>query len=335
MKTFRHACFVVLLGTVLVSAAEPAGVRRVKLLNYPDCIELSNADTTVVLGHHVGGRVLKYAWRGKDALYLSPEEANWDANDSKARKVVTAGRFDIGPEYLVPKRDKLWSGRWTAEAIGPHAARLTSQPDEATGVQLVREFRLDARTSHLACTQIIKNVSREPKHWCHWSRTFALHGGIGVVPLTPAQSKFPNGYVMYQQGREQSIALRPVDPNIRQRDGFLEILAPPAFPKLGFDSHAGWFAYQMTNDLVFVKRFATFPDRPYNEVAGLTISIWYPQAEQTPAVELEPIGPRNDLAPDASAAFTEHWWVLENPFPKPGEMLDLRGLAATITSQTR
>jgi hypothetical protein len=72
-----------------------------------------------------------------------------------------------------------------------------------------------------------------------------------------------------------------------------------------------------------------------SEVAGLTISIWYPQAEQTPAVELEPIGPRNDLAPDASAAFTEHWWVLENPFPKPGEMLDLRGLAATITSQTR
>ena len=67
---------------------------------------------------------------------------------------------------------------------------------------------------------------------------------LGVVPLT-AGSKFPNGYVQYQQGKEHFILLRPSDPNIRQRDGFLEVLAPPAMPKLGFDSHAGWFAYQM------------------------------------------------------------------------------------------
>jgi len=46
---------------------------------------------------------------------------------------------------------------------GPSAARvrLTSGPDEATGVQLIREFRLDAKSSHLACTQIIKNISQE------------------------------------------------------------------------------------------------------------------------------------------------------------------------------
>ena len=48
-----------------------------RVLNYPDCVELSNANTKVVLGHHVGGRVLQYTWRGKDALYLSPEEAKW------------------------------------------------------------------------------------------------------------------------------------------------------------------------------------------------------------------------------------------------------------------
>lgn len=316
-----------------VHASGPEGTRRVKLLNYPDCIELSNADTTVVLGHHVGGRVLKYAWRGKDALYLSPEEAKWEAGNPTARKIATAGRFDIGPEYLIPKRDVLWSGRWSAEIIGPRAARLTSQPDAATGVQLVREFQLDAKSSHLACTQVIRNVSKETKEWCHWSRTFAPTGGIAVVPLS-AGSKFPNGYVMYQQGKENVIALRPVDPNIRQRGDFMEVLAAPAFPKLGFDSHAGWFAYQMRNDLAFVKRYATFPDRVYNEVAGLTISIWYPQPGQTPAVELEPIGPRERLQPGEISRFTEHWWLVENAFPEAGAELNLKELAGKVERET-
>jgi len=336
MRTISAALLsLFLIAAVGAAPAGPEGVRRVKLLNYPDCIELSNADTTVVLGYHVGGRVLKYAWRGKDALYLSPEEAKWNPASPPARPEVTAGRFDIGPEYLVPRREVLWSGTWTAEVTGPRAARLTSQPDVATGVQLVREFALDPVTSHLACTQIIKNVSLEPRTWCHWSRTFAPTGGIGVVPLTPALSKYPNGYVMYQQGGENAILLRPVDPNIRARDGFLEVLAPPAFPKLGFDAHAGWFAYQMTNDLAFVKRFATYPDRVYNEVAGLTLCIYYPRPARVPAVELEPIGPRNDLAPGTSAAFTEHWWLLENPFPKAGAQLDLKALAAKVEAQTK
>ncbi len=315
-------------GTGPAQAAE--GVRRVQLLNYPDCIELANPETRAVLGYHVGGRVLQYEWRGKESLYLHPAEADWQTAAAQARPEASAGRFDIGPEYLVPPRAVLWSGTWTAEVIGPRAARLTSQPDHATGVQLMREFRLAASGSHLTCTQTIRNISGERKRWCHWSRTLARHGGIAVVPLTPALSKFPNGYVMYTPGQAPAIGFRPVDSNIREREGFLEILGVPANPKLGFDSHAGWFAYQMPHDLLFVKRFATYPERVYNEVAGLTISIWYPRAEVVPAVELEPIGPREDLAPGASAAFTEHWWLLENPFPENGAALDLKALVDKV-----
>lgn len=315
-------------------AAEPAGTRRVTLLNFRECIELSNPDTTVVLGHHSGGRVLKYAWRGRDALYLDPEEANWNPDQPNARRADSAGRFDIGPEQVIPRHEVLWSGAWTAEVIGPRAARLTSQPDAATGVQLVREFRLAAAGSHLACTQIIRNISAETKEWCHWSRTFARHGGIGVVPLS-GRSRYPNRYVMYQPAPESGILLRPVDPNIRLRDGFIEVLGSPRYPKLGFDSYAGWFAYQMPNDLVFVKRYPADPDRVYNEVAGLTACIWYPRAEQIPAVELEPIGPRERLAPGETASFTENWWLLENPFPKSGERLDLTALAGKVEREAR
>jgi hypothetical protein len=288
----------------------------------------------VILGHHVGGRVLKYGWRGKDALYLNPAEANWNPDAPNSPKVTSAGRFDIGPEYLIPKRDVLWSGTWQAEITGPRSARLTSQRDTATGVQLIRDFQLDAVTSHLSCTQTIHNVSQATTEWCHWSRTFARTGGIAVVPLSKG-SKFPNGYVLYQQGKSHTIALKPEDAAIQRQENFLVVTGPPAFPKLGFDSHAGWFAYQLPDDLAFVKRFVTYPDRVYNEIAGLTISIWYPQPTQTPAVELEPIGPRERLQPGETAGFTEHWWLIENAFPKSGAPLDAKALGDKIERETK
>jgi len=322
-------------GSIATNAADlPEGVRRVTVLNYPDCIELSNAATRVTLGHHVGGRVLEYVWQGKNALYLDPAEVKWGTPGGPTAP-SSAGRFDIGPEQIIPRREKLWSGAWNAAVIGPRAARLTSQPDEATGVQLIREFRLDAQTSHLSCEQIIRNISAEPQHWSHWSRTFAVHGGIGVVPLTPEFKRFPTGFIMYGPPPEPTILYRPTDPNVRQRGQFLEILGPTRYPKLGFDSHAGWFAYVMPHDQAFVKRYASPRDAVYPEVAGLTLCFWYPPATMIPACELEPHGPRTDLAPGASASYTEHWYLLPHRFPVAGQQLDLEKLAAQVDRDAR
>ena len=77
------------------------------------------------------------------------------------------------------------------------------------------------------------------QRWCHWGRMFAIHGGIGIVPLTPDHKRFPNGYIM-MRGRDEMLIL-PEDPMIRKRGNYLEILGPPSEPKLGFDSFAGWF----------------------------------------------------------------------------------------------
>ena len=298
------------------------GTKRVRLLNYPHCIQLENASTRVVLGHHHGGRVLVYEFNGKNALYLDPEERRWEPGGDNRSVPVSAGRFDIGPEKIIPRRDALWRGTWQAEITGARKARLTSIEDPATGTQLVREFELAQTGSRLRCTQIIRNISDQPTQWCHWSRTFAEGQGICIIPLSPT-SRFPGHYVMYEPGN--LINISPQDPNIRIRQGYLEILGAPQYPKLGMDAQVGWFAYQMKNDLVFLKKYRTEPDRVYNEVAGLTISIWYPDR---PMCELEPIGPRESLEPGDAASFTETWWLAENAFPRAGEDLDLDAIAS-------
>ena len=85
----------------------------------------------------------------------------------------------------------------------------------------------------------------------------------------------------------------------------------------------------MPNDTVFVKRFAAFPDRVYNESAALTLSVWYPTG---PRIELEPIGPRERLKAGESASFTETWWLLPHAYPKAGERLDLKSLREQVES---
>ena len=202
--------------------------------------------------------------------------------------------------------------------------------DEATGVQLVRDFTLSDNSSKLVCTQTIINRLRPVSEWCHWSRTFAVGKGIGVVFLSPPpagpMSRFPKDYVMYEEGR--LINMQPEDPQIRKVDDALLIYPTPRKPKLGFDSYAGVLAYLAPNDLLFVKKFETFPDRVYNEAAGLTISVWYPDNEM---VELEPIGPRERLTRGQSASFTEEWYLVPHTFPGLDTEVDVSDLKTTVS----
>lgn len=318
---FRFMTVLVLLLGSTVCTAQESGTKLRPFWNYDQAIELTSGKTRVVLSPQAGGRVLFYSLNGRNALFLDEKEKDWKPGSE--RVLATAGRFDIGPELVIPQRESLWSGDWTGEITGPRSARLTSPKDEATGVQLIREFSLAETSSLLSCRQTIRNVSDRTVEWCHWSRTFATGEGICVIPLSEP-SRFPGHYVMYEEG--SVINARPEDSNIRLRDGFLEIKGAPRRPKLGFDSYAGWMAYATRDNLLFVKRFATYPDRVYNEAAGLTMSVWYPEG---PRVELEPIGPRERLAPGESASFTEFWSLISFEFPVQGD-IDLAKVSSVV-----
>ncbi|MFH1006890.1 MAG: hypothetical protein V1800_05215 [Candidatus Latescibacterota bacterium] len=296
---------------------------------YSDCIRLENEHARVILGLHGGGRVLEYSWKGENAIYLDAAQNGWKYGPEKSGIDPYGGRLDIGPEVVIPRHPDLWLGSWEGEITGPGAARLISVEDAATGVQLVREFQLDPVSSQLTCTQIIRNISDEDKHWCHWSRTLAQGGGICLIPLT-RPSRFPNNYIMYGPGPVMNYL--PNDPNILVRQEFLEITGPPSQPKLGMDSCEGWLGYLMRNDLLFVKRFPTYPDRVYNEMAGLTISIYYCENR---FCELEPIGPMEHIPPGGSVSFTETWWLLPFPFPEGGSDLDLDDLSERVNREAR
>lgn len=333
-----RACLLAVLCTGLLAAPTLAGAedaaaakptaRTVAFHAYTHAITLQDGDRRVVLCPQAGGRVLEFSAGGRNAMWLDDEERNWKPGGKSS---MSAGRFDFGPELTVPAHETIWSGEWTGEVTGDRSARLTSAVDTASGVQLRRDFTLQpasSKAARLTCTQTMTNVSRILREYCHWGRSFSPGGGICLIPLAGA-SRFPAKYAMYEEGT--IINVKNVDDKIRERDGFLEILAPPRKPKLGFDSYAGWLAYVTPDNTLFVKRFATHPDRVYNEAAGLTISVWYPPGQR---IELEPIGPRESLKPGESASFTEEWYLLSFPFPKSGENLDLQRLRELVEAET-
>jgi hypothetical protein len=314
---------------VLGSAAIAAeGAKEVTFYGYDDCIQLTNDRVSVVLCPAAGGRVLEYSLDGENVLYLPAGDEGWRYGPDSQRSPMNAGRFDIGPEKVVRRGKILWMGSWDGAVTGDRSARLTSQFDAESGVRLVRDFQLDELTSHLRCTQTIINESNEPVSLCHWSRTFAVGGGVAVVPRSP-RGRFPQGYVMYQQGG--LVSINPEDPSIQVSDDAVVVSATPKYPKLGFDSHAGWLAYLAPTNQMFIKRFRTFPDRAYNEFAALTISVWYPQQDK---VELEPIGPAENLAPGQRASFCEEWWLLPHDFPVPPDSLKFSSIKEKVLNET-
>lgn len=295
---------------------------------YSQAVELTLGKARAILCPQAGGRVLEFSVGDRQSLYLDEEDR--PRTDGKGGS-MSAGRFDFGPELTVPAHPEIWSGTWTAEITGPHSARLVSPHSPQAGVQVLRDFELDASptgAARLSCRQTLVNVSDQPREYCHWGRSFSPGGGICLIPLQ-GTSRFPAKYAMYEDSA--IINVRNTDEKIRERDGFLEILAPPRKPKLGFDSSAGWLAYLRPDNTLFVKRFPVDPDRVYNEAAGLTLSVWYPTG---PRIELEPIGPREKHQPGAAASFTEDWWLLDHPFPTAGENIDLKRLREQVERQT-
>lgn len=326
MNRFLRDSVVLFAVTALASSslAKPQA-RVVESHGYAEAIELTRGDSRAVLCPEAGGRVLEFSVAGKQAMWFDEQERKRQPGQPPP---MSAGRFDFGPELVTPAHPEIWAGKWTGEITGDSSAKLTSQPDEASGVQLTRDFELNDGGA-LLCKQSITNISQETREVCHWGRSFSPGGGICLIPLAGV-SRFPSKYAMYEDSA--IINVRNNDERIRERDGFLEILGPPRKPKLGFDSYAGWLAYVMPGDVLFVKRFKTFPDRVYNEAAGLTLSVWYPEG---PRIELEPIGPRERLKPGESASFTEEWILLSHPFPRDGQSIDLAKLRKQVQQQTK
>ncbi len=306
------ALFLGLFSTI--SAINP-GSKVISSHGYDNCIEISNGVCRVVLEPNMGGRVLVYEIDGKNLLYIDPKQNGLKFTTEELETAPgiqpCAGRFDIGPEKVKPSSKLFWQGEWTAEITGKFTARMTSQLDKKTGIQLMRDFKLDAKSSKLKITQTIMNHGTQPYKLCFWSRTFASGGGICIVPLSKP-NRFPTGYITYGDGN--IMQFKPeVEENIQVRDNYFLLFGPTKATKYVFDTDKGWMGYITKDNLLFVKRYEYKKNNEYGEMTASPLSIWY--KDQTMA-ELEPIGPWELIKPKSKTSYSETWDLLPYTYPQ-------------------
>lgn len=290
--------------------------------NYTNCIELSNDSVRVILEPNLGGRILIYELNGNNMLHID------DAQDGKIYEHgkpihPSAGRFDIGPERTIPAHPVLFLDKWTTRITGDREAEMISQKDTATGVQLIRRFKLAQSGSRLECTQIIKNISKSTKSYCHWGRTFIKGGGIALAPLNK-NSRYPKGYLIYGPGKILNFMPEGED-QVSVREGILEMTGVPSQPKFVTDSYAGWLAYITRENQLFIKKHPASSLRNYGEIAASTSCLYYKDW----MCEVEPIGPMETIAPGKDVSFTEYWYLFNYPYPKQ-KRADLIEIQKTI-----
>ena len=122
MERATRLALLILLTVLANIAGADQGTADAAFTNYfgyATCIRLENGDTRVILCPEAGGRVLEYSWKGKNALYLDPAQKGWHYEPGKPVVEPCGGRFDIGPEMIIPRHPDLWFGKWAAEPIGP------------------------------------------------------------------------------------------------------------------------------------------------------------------------------------------------------------------------
>ncbi|MCG8699264.1 MAG: hypothetical protein MI922_14510 [Bacteroidales bacterium] len=302
---------------IALFAALSLNAQQAKVISsngYENCIELKNSNTRLLLVPDCGGRILYYELDGENIFYVDKEQDGFMWEPGGDTLELGGARFDIGPATLLPRRMIFHQGKWTGEITGDYSARMTSPVDPALGVRLIRDVTLDSKSSKVTFTQTIENVSDETKRYYYWGRTFAKGGGICLIPKNP-HSRFKSGYVLYGPTDPPNVMFYKPEPqpNIRERDGILEVIGTPTLPKFAFDSKEGWIAYIAKNDLLFITSFEIYPEREYADILANPSSIWY---FKEMVCEIEPIGPLEIIEPGAKASFTENWELYDFKFPK-------------------
>ena len=284
------------LGALSCASEPPKAVQKAADPGRPGAMVLATADGRIqaTVWPSAGGRVVEYSLDGENILWTPKGRAG-------------GFQLDIGPEMRqIPKHDAIWSGPYQATALGRAGLRLTSAPDAALGLQVVKELGIDPERGTLEVVGRMRNTAKGELSYCFWDRTLCEVGGYTLIPMNP-KSKFKAGWV---RGTRKGPALwaydgdAPQHPSMKAMDGVLVVKTGGPEQKVGTDTMDGWIAYAR-GKVLYVKYFPTFPSGRYTD-GGLTVAHYYNQNLS----ELEPISPEVALKPGQEYVFPQMWAIL-------------------------
>ena len=273
-------------------------------MDLPDCLQLSNGTTDLVLTTTVGPRILFFGpTGGANLLGLFPDASKETALGTW--RPYGGHRLWVAPE-LVPATyapDSSPVGVTTSDDL---SVTLTQSAD-ASGFAKQMHVTLAPTGSLVTLRQTITSHNLWPVHVAPWAVSIVATG-TSILPRVPFTSH--DDVVCPSQPLALSAYTDLQDPRLTLGLRYILLHGDPAIThsqKIGLLVKEGW-ADHLVDDLLFLKRFPFFPDATYPDF-GVNTEIYTEGRFQ----ELELLGPQRVLQPGQSLTLTEDWNLLSIP----------------------
>ncbi|MCC6444555.1 MAG: DUF4380 domain-containing protein [Armatimonadetes bacterium] len=268
-----------------------------------DSYRLAAGKTRLTVVPAIGGRIMEYSLGGKNVFLENPAEIG------KVYPYQTRLWYNYGGYKTWNAPASKWTnGGWppdpaldygpaSMEITGENSLRIVGAPSLATGLLMIKDVSLDARTGDVRIVQRIRNISDRSQEWGVWDVTQVRAPCFVVFPVN-VKSRFPKGLLYMIEGSEKS----------RQwtvENGLCIVEYGREGAKIGSDVSEGWMVW-FQDRLAYLKRFpaliegAVYPDQ--DALAQVFTSGGKPDY-----IEMEILSPIFRLAPGEEGSLTEEW----------------------------
>jgi hypothetical protein len=280
-------------------------IQQIEYLNFPNCLEISNAAARLVISTDFGPRILFYGLAGGENILGLHLDAKVETRLGEWRP-YGGHRLWIAPENMplayAPDNEAV---EYFIE--NDFSVRLFQPLENATRTQKEIIVSLSENGSGATIEHRITNYGKKRIEIAAWALTIMRAGGVAIVPnedfrpygaetLLPVRNLTLWSYTDLTDPRwrfeKNSIRLR-VDENL------------PDAQKIGVLNRKGWAAYAREN-LLFVKRFDFDENARYPDMNSNT-EIYTAGA----FVELESLSPLQKIGASESIVYTENWRLFE------------------------
>jgi hypothetical protein len=266
-----------------------------------DCIPLENGRLHLEIARSIGPRILSLNLDGGPNLLAELPDVVTLRPDGKAYAFYGGHRLWLSPE------DTLLSYGLEDEPVEiaslESGFKITRSADVESGVEKSIRVVLPDQSPQVIITHQLKNRGSTPVRYAPWAITQLRMGGVAVLPMNDADTGFlPN----------RNLVLWPYtdlgNRNFQLGRQYLMLNAAMKAPfKVGFANPVGWLAYWLEGTL-FVKSAWYEPQATYPDYGSSSECYC-----NTQFMELETLGPLQEIQPGASIQHIEIWQLFHVP----------------------
>ena len=281
-------------------------VEKVAWGGWPNCLRISNGEIEMIVTTDVGPRIMRFGFTGGQNFF---KEFTAQLGKSGEKEWAARGGHRI---WIAPEDVKLTYALDNAPIkaeIGKDGTVTLTQPVEPeTGLEKQIIVQMADRGARARVVHRLRNAGKDAREFAPWALTMMAQGGYGVTGFPPRgthpEQLAPTNPLVMWSFSDLS------DPRWKFTKKYLVLQQDPKNTgqpqKLGTFAENTWGAY-LLNGEAFIKRYKAASGRTYPD-----FGCSYETFSNAEMLELETLGPIQNVPPGATVEHTEDWSLHRN-----------------------